>query len=75
LGAWRGRANAATAEAVGLAAARVRSPWVMVVFPGRRCAEVPRDRGIAAVSDRGEAERIRQGRAPRAGLIRDRRAR
>ena len=65
------------AEAVRLAAARVRSPWVMVLFPCRRCVELPRGRGIAAATHRSETEAIRQGRAradgraftrPRSGL-------
>ena len=51
------------AEAVGLAAGRVKSPWVMVVFPCRRCAEVPRDRNIAPATYHSESEGIPQGPA------------
>ena len=46
-----------------MAAARVRSPWVMVVFPWRRCAEVPRDRDIATATYHSEPEGIPQGPA------------
>jgi hypothetical protein len=53
----------AAADALSLPAARVRSPWVMVIFPCRRCAELPRDRGIAAIIHRSGPEAIRQGRA------------
>ena len=69
-GRWRRTVDAScrrrrpAAEAVGLAAARVKAPWVMVVFPCRRCAEVPRDRNIAPATYHSESEGIPQGPAP-----------
>jgi hypothetical protein len=44
-------------------ASRVNSPWVMVIFPSRRCAERAEDRRIVAAIHRTGPEAIRQGRA------------
>jgi len=53
----------------GPAAVRANSPWPMMIFPCRRCAEPSRDLSIPATSHRNEPAAIRQGRARADGRV------